>query len=623
MDNTLLLGAYGFYDVKRTDNANRFSQGTIGIEALTINWDFRGNYYFSENEIKSTNSVMENSGAYVEGSNIFVNSQSFETSFDGFDVEIGRKIPHFENLKLLGSYYHFWNNVIGEKVDGYRGRGEYNFFNRNGHTLSLEGEYSHDNLRSGTTFGGLRYSYRFGVSKNSKENNSQYTLSEIEKRMTDRVVRDIDIVTKEVSDLTKKLEAGNGQEQMIIFVDNSATTIGDGTKESPYQTLQQAQNNSAKYDVIYVKYGDGTIAGYNQGIILKDHQKLFGQGQDLTLGDVMGNNAHDNVVIAKGSDAQYSKITKSFSGGDNSLAHYLEAILNKRIGTVTVANNNVIKGLDISSTNDDGSFINDYGSGISIFNKTGSIISNNKLSNNFVNGVQITSNGNNDISNNISNNIVSGNGWEGVVSRSYNSSSLTNIISDNNISGNDWGIYSASYDSSAQNNIIANNNIANNDFDGIYALSRNSSNLSNIISKNTISSNGNSGIALWSSESSVQSSEIYDNIIVSNTDDGIHLESLVTSTQNIKAQNNNISSNVGRALFITKNNSAAANIDFGAGALSSAGGNNISGNVDLDGLIVVAQDNYWGQNTGINPADLNLANGAILDSDNYLTKNPF
>ncbi|MFT6332719.1 MAG: hypothetical protein ACJAW3_001063, partial [Lentimonas sp.] len=222
INNELILGAYAFYDLRRTDNENRFAQGTLGLEALTINWDFRGNFYLPENGRKSTNSVMENGSAHVQGSNIFVSAQSFETSFNGFDMEIGRKTFFFEDLKIFAGYYHFWNNDINEKVDGFRARGEYDFFSKNGHSLSLEGEYSHDDLRSNTTFGGLRYSYRFGVSENKNKNkNRQYTLSKIEKRMTDRIIRDVDIVTKEVTGITKKLMTENDQEQMIIFVDNS------------------------------------------------------------------------------------------------------------------------------------------------------------------------------------------------------------------------------------------------------------------------------------------------------------------------------------------------------------------------------------------------------------------
>jgi hypothetical protein len=43
----------------------------------------------------------------------------------------------------------------------------------------------------------------------------------------------------------------------------------------------------------------------------------------------------------------------------------------------------------------------------------------------------------------------------------------------------------------------------------------------------------------------------------------------------------------------------------------------------LDGASIVAQKNYWGQASGINPAELTLSNGASLDDNNHLTENPF
>jgi hypothetical protein len=67
----------------------------------------------------------------------------------------------------------------------------------------------------------------------------------------------------------------------VWFVDN--TSHSEGTFESPFPTLAQAQNASGPNDMIYVFEGDGTSNGMNAGIVLQDGQKLFGAGTVQSL----------------------------------------------------------------------------------------------------------------------------------------------------------------------------------------------------------------------------------------------------------------------------------------------------------------------------------------------------
>ncbi len=64
----------------------------------------------------------------------------------------------------------------------------------------------------------------------------------------------------------------------FVFVNNQSPAGGNGTFESPYNTLAAAQINSSPGDIIYVLVGDGSDMGQNAGIILQYGQQLLGAG---------------------------------------------------------------------------------------------------------------------------------------------------------------------------------------------------------------------------------------------------------------------------------------------------------------------------------------------------------
>ncbi|HEU4743281.1 MAG TPA: cadherin-like domain-containing protein [Meiothermus sp.] len=106
---------------------------------------------------------------------------------------------------------------------------------------------------------------------------------------------------------------------MYWFVNNSGAN-GSGRFGSPFNTLAGAQNTSQAGDVIFVYRGNGTNSGQNSGITLKNAQKLIGEGAGLTV---------DDVSIAAGTNPVMGN-----AGGAG----------------ITLAQNNEVKGLDISGT---------------------------------------------------------------------------------------------------------------------------------------------------------------------------------------------------------------------------------------------------------------------------------
>ena len=42
LDSDWIVGGYGYFDYRYSENNNGFVQGTLGVEALSVDWDFRG-----------------------------------------------------------------------------------------------------------------------------------------------------------------------------------------------------------------------------------------------------------------------------------------------------------------------------------------------------------------------------------------------------------------------------------------------------------------------------------------------------------------------------------------------------------------------------------------------------
>jgi|GEM_PF-5194807 len=71
---------------------------------------------------------------------------------------------------------------------------------------------------------------------------------------------------------------------MAWFVDNRAGAGGDGRSRAPFDSLADAEavTPATAADEIRVSAGDGTTAGYDQGIALKNGQQLIGDASDAS-----------------------------------------------------------------------------------------------------------------------------------------------------------------------------------------------------------------------------------------------------------------------------------------------------------------------------------------------------
>lgn len=118
----------------------------------------------------------------------------------------------------------------------------------------------------------------------------------------------------------------------VWYADNSGTAPGDGRDASPFTALASAESASAAGETIFLRYGNGTSAGYDAGFTFKAGQSLTGQGVSSDVTTTV--NGQPLVLLAAGSAPT---VTNSPSGT-----------------TLTLATNNTAQGFNVNSVSGPG-----------------------------------------------------------------------------------------------------------------------------------------------------------------------------------------------------------------------------------------------------------------------------
>lgn len=325
VNNRFIVGVYGFYDLLHKDNnevqqhimdgdthkrsisgKSTFDQVTFGAEILTANWDFRANYYYPMDDYKVVG--QGDKTGIVRGNDILIDQDILHVTYSGFDVEVGRKLPFYDKASLFVAYYDFDSeaskSVTSSAIEdasgfsGYRVRGELQLLDTDKMNIELNAEYSDDDLRDDNLFVGLNIGFKFGGK------DKQIAKTSLEKRMTNKIVRDIDVVTQVIVPERKVALDEYGRKQKIYFVAPGSDRHGDGTEGNPF-SLEEAVTSG--------KVGEGAIIYLTEGnydmthnIKLQDFQKLYGVGTDLVV---------NNVRVRAGSTSRKSRI--NFLCGDS------------------------------------------------------------------------------------------------------------------------------------------------------------------------------------------------------------------------------------------------------------------------------------------------------------------
>ncbi|MCB2427688.1 inverse autotransporter beta domain-containing protein [Methylophaga pinxianii] len=344
------LGGYGYFDLRRSSMGNRFYQGVLGGEALSKDIDLRGNLYLPlgnrEKRMELPTTTTQVSESFFNPANLAIETQRRTTTtsglvrekaLTGFDIEVGFRIPVFDTASgmdlraFVGGYYFDASGM--EPVRGPRGRLEFTARALNsrlgkllpGLRFTAGVTVQEDGPRGQQTIGYARLSLPF-----QRPSRTTRTLNFMERRMTETVVRDVDIVTNNQTEIITSepiisveteaaVNSWNGEQiTSIVQVDSS-----DGQS-----ALQSALDDASGGDIV-VANGDFIVSGTTE---LAAGRTLLSGNTVLPL-----RGADSGVEVGFTTPGSEGSLSGTFGSGDSYM--------------VQMANNSVLGGMNLENNN--------------------------------------------------------------------------------------------------------------------------------------------------------------------------------------------------------------------------------------------------------------------------------
>ncbi len=268
------FGGYLYYDVRQSTHGLMPQQLSPGMELLGKRMEYRINGYFpvgNDGGRKYDFKFEE-----FEGNRIIVKGKQQRTMTGG-DAEIGVHVTQSTKYDVYAGAGPYYFTASDRSSWGGKAR----LLGRYKQWVSLEASYSYDRLFGNVVQGTISLNAPFGskIRQKGKTCNDQVNLAL--GRVAYSPYRFEIPVVKKITKKTKAVNPATNDPWKVWFVNN--TSSSDGTFESPFPTLAQAQNASSPNDMIYVFPGDGTTTGMNMGIVLQNGQDLFGSGISHTI----------------------------------------------------------------------------------------------------------------------------------------------------------------------------------------------------------------------------------------------------------------------------------------------------------------------------------------------------
>ena len=266
-----IYGAYAYYDYRDTQHKG-YNQVSFGVETLGIFWDLRFNGYIVVGSRQSR--PYDTKFSRFAGHNVYY-TQKFQYALSGGNAELGFYPLKMQDVSLytgIGPYY--LKGPVGGAVWGGQARAKAMWKDYVGAEVSYSYDHAFKNIVQGQVFLSCPFGPKgqaLGCKKRSCVDS--YLLCQ---RMIEPVGKSeiIPVKTKKTKNLA--IDPLTGAPYFFWFVNNLSSS--NGTFESPYPMLSQAQEASSPQDIIYVFQGDGTTNGMDQGILLKNGQQLLGSG---------------------------------------------------------------------------------------------------------------------------------------------------------------------------------------------------------------------------------------------------------------------------------------------------------------------------------------------------------
>lgn len=338
-----IFGVNLFGDFDSTAQLDDYSRIGFGIESLGRYLDFIVNGYVNVGNDTTLSSSTPLTGLTLSGNSVVRSfSELRENVYEGLDWKIGMPLPFLgrRGIKAFGGSYYLSSEFGPEEALGLSAQVQAQITE----SLVFNAFYTNDEVFGENSWFSIAYSI-----PNTRRKRVMRPKT-VRERLSDPVQRTNTIHSKiEESILTvSEINAKTGLPWYIAYVDPNATTMGTGSLESPYMTLQAAIDaNSAMVDAIRItpRLDDtGTNLTVVGGIDLFDEQSLFSAHKDFTLFEEAGS----SFVIPAASDSALGPLVADpamMAGGS----------------VIRIADWNRISGLRIDASNAAGTV---YGMGI-------------------------------------------------------------------------------------------------------------------------------------------------------------------------------------------------------------------------------------------------------------------
>ncbi|NGX30898.1 MAG: Invasin [Chlamydiae bacterium] len=278
----ILFGIYSFYDRKKSEHKNFFSQITAGIEAKTKRFTFDANAYIPFGK-KRKRDVEADQTELRDGIAPFKNIWFIggkEVALYGFDGEIGYEVIHGVSFFVGGFYFNRKNT---SKIMGPQGRIEVIIdINKNNRfsvvdRIHLEAGVTHDHVRKSRAYAGIRLSWDLGEKGKSRPTG-------LHKRMTEYVRRDFNIVTAPNNAPFQRLNHPDGSPYTVIVAKNR-------------QELDIAIGNNPNIVALDGASGGSTASTLNDDQFFTGGIFPFGDQHEIRLSN--GGTIENGIILGK------------------------------------------------------------------------------------------------------------------------------------------------------------------------------------------------------------------------------------------------------------------------------------------------------------------------------------
>ncbi|WP_395446292.1 inverse autotransporter beta domain-containing protein (plasmid) [Aminobacter sp. UC22_36] len=321
----LMLGGYAYINTQRQDG-HQFTGATLGVEAITANFDAHVNVYLpisGDRAEQSTNSSLSLVGNQLLEQISVIDRRNYAAW--GIEGEIGVQVPvnlpEHHALRLDVGAYHFGDpDGDDDSITGGKAGFEYSIGDvfGSGASIAFTGEVRNDN-RDDTQFAGsVRLTIPFNAGGGVEEGDSSepvYAVSDaLRKRVNERVRGDIGVRIegneKLASSTTRvAINAATGTAFGKFFFADGGNTLGLGTFGDP-TTLDDAVTDAGANGFVVALGGSGNLL--TAGVALANGQTVIGGGESVTAqlfgggtgtynlggsnGTIGGTNAANNVI---------------------------------------------------------------------------------------------------------------------------------------------------------------------------------------------------------------------------------------------------------------------------------------------------------------------------------------